>query len=497
MYHWPPGDALPDFVALRASLEALFREEKRSVLESLGRPCLAPDPAFGHPVESARADFQPRYDPELPPLTSLKVQLKKYALHTAKTAVESESFLREIAALGAETAEAVREWVEIHEQVVTCEFTCELADPVLETVSVVQEGVCVATELTVETCLTTALTTKSQLVSVKFGSVFEVIRQLDRLAHGKTDGWSAFARSVVAITAIGLSTWGAKAAGSVLGLVVGGPAGAAWLGAAASLAASRYTAKFLAEYFVREVRRALERLNTLERQRAKRMHRARERTVVNLTSAQKAVEAQRELERLALWKVANEQLSVLYQNYLMIGRELFDSAWSELIRMSAEIGEGTARRDFLAGLTPLQRVIFWCSKTTRRSVDQHFEQRSETIDCVLSKAWEPQIFEDQLVALLRAIHGSSLYSAGMRARVECFLEQTNEICARARSIRSEVESELVRRGLELIDELHATIAPMTKRYHDIVTRTATVSAGHREKVVKLADKAGLQLVFSR
>jgi hypothetical protein len=497
MHLWSSCKFIPNFVGLYANFETLIGREKRGVLAALQRPCHTPHPSFGHPVQRARADFAARYDSPPPALFSLTIELTEYAFHKAKTAAESAPVWGEVVAAGAEGVDAIRESVEIHEQVVECFCQIQLSNPVAELVSITHETLRASTELTIEACLATALTSKSQLLTLKFSSLFQVIQQLDLLARGKTDAWSAGTRSAIAIIAIGLSTWGAKAAGAVAGFFLGGATGAAWVGTVASVAASHYTAKWLAQYFVREVGRALDRLNTLELRRARRMAKARARTVAYLNSTRTAAELMHQSHWRTVWSKANESLSKLYQNYLLIAHELFDAAYSEMLRMIADIDDGTSRKDFLSTLTFTQRAAYWCSKSTRQSVAEHFQIRLDTLDRVLSEASRPIEFEDRLLALLTEMHNGLLYTPGMCAHVERFLEEVSSLCGRARCIRLEVEQQLMQRDLRLISDHRTAIIPSVSRYHRALARAASVATEHRSKVVKLADKAGLNLVFTR
>ena len=269
MHDWTSDAFDVDFTALSANLKSWLTEQKRLIKDALVLPVYPPDPRLEDPVSGVTVNFSPRYEVDPPALMVLELRLRQYAFGAAEEAMKADSALKAAAESGAEAVEAVWEARDIQEHLTQVLSHCELKLPLMQVICGISEAACKSVELKAEVCLATAMVAKSSIVPLNFSSLLAVIQQLDLLARGRTNKMTAAARSLVAVVAIGLASWGAKLAGAMLGFAAGAPvglapAGATALGAGFGAAAAKYTARLLSDYYVRQVRQAIERLNQLK-----------------------------------------------------------------------------------------------------------------------------------------------------------------------------------------------------------------------------------------
>jgi len=193
--------------------------------------------------------------------------------------------------------------------------------------------------------------------------------------RSRTDTVTAGVRSAIAVVAIGISTWGAKALGATVGFALGGPAGAATLGAGLSAMAARATAIFLTEYYIGEVRKALKRLNEQKSEFVKKKAQDSAQTIKRVSTALDSVEAR----RVNIWRAVlarfNLEFDALTKAHVSNERRVFAFVRDELRYARQDIVDSTARRRLGSKLTCAQRVLWWLSPAIRHQIKDHFQRR--------------------------------------------------------------------------------------------------------------------------
>jgi hypothetical protein len=502
MLYWPSDPVDIDFVALSASIKSWFAQQRRSIADALVVPVYPPDPRLNSTPAGATVNFSSSYEVEPPPLVVLELRLRTCAFGAAEEATEIESALKAGAESGAESIEAVWEARDIQEHVDHALSACELKVPTMQFICGLSDAACKSVELKAELCLATSMVTRSSVVPLNFSSLFAVIKQLDLLARGHTNAVTAAVRSLIAVGAIGFGSWVAKTGGAILGFAAGapfgmGPAGATALGAGAGTAAGKFIAKWLSNYYIKEVRQALERLNGLKAEFVKKKQRDSAQTFQAVADALAQVEIRRAAKWRTTWARFNPHFWRLKQAHILNQRRLLVSVREELRQSRQELLDSTARRRFLGKLTRWQRLLLWLSPTMRRRVSEHFRHLLEAVSTVLEEVARAKDLDTRIGNLLAALGKHALYTASICTEVTCFLTERQELCAEAEQLLRQAKSELQRQDVAFLEEFNTAKAALQRAYDNAFDSEVKALSDQERQVGDLARAAGISLVLSK